>query len=87
MAGVDAGRGRLGGRAEVGAAAPRPRRGTAASFAGLSDHLVRRHLNVVGLQTAYELRGVSCVPLDEAPVSRQTIIWSRSFGEPVSDHA
>jgi DNA polymerase V len=58
---------------------------TAAGLAALPDGLVRKRFNVVLLRTAYELRGVSCIPLDQAPVTRQTLVKSRSFGEPVSD--
>ena len=59
---------------------------TARDLAALPDAVLLRELNVVGLRTAMELRGVSCVVLDDAPV-RQTMIRSRSFGEPVSDLA
>ena len=34
-----------------------------------------------------ELRGVSCLPLEQAPVARQTLVKSRSFGEPTSEMA
>ena len=55
---------------------------TAARFARLPDAVVRRHLSVIGLRTALELRGVPCARLDDAPV-RRTLVRSRSFGEPV----
>ncbi|OZC02393.1 hypothetical protein BSZ36_05025 [Rubricoccus marinus] len=58
---------------------------TAAGLAALPDGLVRQRFSVVLLRTAMELRGVSCIPLDEAPVARQTLVKSRSFGTPVSD--
>jgi DNA polymerase V len=57
---------------------------TAASFARLPDGLLRKHLNVVGLRTAYELRGVSCLPIEHAPAPRKSLVRSRSFGEPVT---
>ncbi len=59
---------------------------TAAGLAQLPDGLVRRQTSVVGLRTAYELRGVPCIRLDEAPV-RKTLIRSRSFGERVTERA
>lgn len=49
------------------------------------DAWVKRHLTVTGLRTVWELRGRSCLPLEEAPVPRKTLIRSRSFGEPTSD--
>ena len=57
---------------------------TAAKLSRLDDRLVRQRFNVVLLRTAYELRGVPCVRLDDAPV-RKTMVRSRSFGEPVED--
>ncbi len=59
---------------------------TAAGLARLSDALVRRQTSVVGLRTTYELRGVPCIRLDDAPV-RKTLIRSRSFGERVTERA
>src|SRR5690606_12354194 len=58
---------------------------TAASFARLPDALIRKHLNVVGLRTAYELRGISCLPIEQAPPPRKSLVRSRSFGEAVTD--
>lgn len=51
------------------------------------DKRIRRLTNVCGLRTAYELRGVSCFSLEEAPAPRQSMIRSRSFGEPLTDLA
>lgn len=59
--------------------------GTATRLADLPDALVRSRFNVVLLRTVHELRGRPCLPLDDAPVARQTLVKSRSFGEPVSD--
>jgi len=58
---------------------------TAAKLSRLPDRLLRQRFNVVLLRTAMELRGVSCLPLDIAPVPRQTLVKSRSFGEPTSE--
>ena len=58
---------------------------TAAKLARMPDRLLRQRFNVVLLRTAMELRGVSCLPLEQAPVTRQTLVKSRSFGEPVTD--
>ena len=58
---------------------------TAAGLAALPGGVVRQRFNVVLARTAAELRGVPCLPLDQAPVARQTLVKSRSFGEPVSE--
>ena len=58
---------------------------TAAKLSRMPDRLLRQRFNVVLLRTAMELRGVSCLPLEQAPVTRQTLVKSRSFGEPTSD--
>ena len=57
---------------------------TAAKLARMPDRLLRQRFNVVLLRTAMELRGISCLPLEQAPVTRQTLVKSRSFGEPVT---
>ena len=58
---------------------------TAAKLSRMPDRLLRQRFNVVLLRTAMELRGVSCLPLEQAPVTRQTLVKSRSLGEPTSD--
>ena len=60
---------------------------TAAGLAALPDGVLRSRFNVVLLRTAMELRGVSCLPLSDAPVARQTLVKSRSFGEPTGELA
>ena len=56
---------------------------TARALRDLPDVWVRRHLTVVGLRTVWELRGISCLPLELLPPTRKGITRSRSFGEPV----
>lgn len=46
---------------------------------------LRQQGNVVLERTALELRGVSCLPLEQSPPPRQQIICSRSFGQLVTD--
>lgn len=41
-------------------------------------------MSIVGLRTAHELRGISCIPMEDAPKPKQSIIVSRSFGQPVT---
>ena len=58
---------------------------TAAGLAALPGGVVRQRFNVVLARTAAELRGVPCLPLEDVPVARQTLVKSRSFGEPTGD--
>lgn len=47
----------------------------------------RKHLTVCGQRTVLELRGQSCIPLDEAPDPKQGIRCSRTFGGTVTSLA
>jgi DNA polymerase V len=44
---------------------------------------VRQKFGVVGVRTVYELRGISCYPLEQNPPAKKSITVSRMFGEPV----
>lgn len=44
---------------------------------------VRQKFGVVGVRTVYELRGVSCYPLEQNPPIKKSIAVSRMFGKPV----
>ena len=44
---------------------------------------VRQKFGVVGVRTVYELRGMSCYPLEQNPPVKKSIAVSRSFGKPV----
>ncbi len=44
---------------------------------------LRRQFSVVMEKTLRELRGTSCLELDDAPAPRQQILVSRSFGTPI----
>lgn len=57
---------------------------TAWDLSKADDNWVRRETSVVGLRTVLELRGISCLPLDEAPPAKQSVVTSKSFGRPVS---
>ncbi len=50
----------------------------------MSDKLARREMGVTGLRTVWELRGISCLALEDAPAPRQGIGSSRSFSRPVA---
>lgn len=46
---------------------------------------LRRQFNVRLEKTVLELRGTSCLEVDDAPAPNQQIMASRSFGEPATD--
>ncbi len=48
------------------------------------DQWIRKQMGVVGLRTVHELRGISCLPLEQCPPTKQGITCSRSFGKPVT---
>ncbi|MBP7735263.1 MAG: Y-family DNA polymerase [Spirochaetes bacterium] len=56
---------------------------TARQLRDAPDKWVRRNMTVVGLRTAWELRGVPCIPFEELPAPKKGIVSSRSFGRPV----
>lgn len=45
---------------------------------------IRKSFSVVLQRTILELRGISCIPLEEAPPVREQLIFSRSFSTPVT---
>jgi DNA polymerase V len=56
---------------------------TALDLRNAADGWVKKHMTVMGLRTVMELRGVSCIPLEEGESPRKTILCSRSFGRRV----
>ena len=48
---------------------------------------VRQRMTVVGARIVEELRGVSCLPLEQCPSKKKSITCSRSFGVPVESLA
>jgi DNA polymerase V len=48
------------------------------------DHWVRKRMHITGLRTVMELRGISCLALEDAAPPKKGIVCSRSFGRPVS---
>lgn len=61
--------------------------GTAAEFRALPDPWIRNEMTVVGLRTAWELRGRSCLDLELVRPNRKTLVRSRSFGDQVTSKA
>jgi len=56
---------------------------TAARLKYADDLWVKRHLTVTGLRTVYELRGIACMGIEQAPPPKKAVSSSRSFGRPV----
>ncbi|MFC6999682.1 Y-family DNA polymerase [Rufibacter roseus] len=49
------------------------------------DSFIKKHMTIVGLRTARELRGEPCIDLEMAPQPKQNICTSRSFGETLTE--
>jgi len=58
---------------------------TVAQLQAMDPKLIKREFSVVLERTVMELRGVSCLALDEVAPPKQQIMSSRSFGQPVFD--
>ena len=56
---------------------------TAYQLTRARDSWIRKHLTVVGLRLVWELRGISCLPLEQAPATKKAIARSRSFSRPL----
>lgn len=56
---------------------------TAADLRSANLDQVQQALGIVGRRIAEELRGESCLPLDQAPQPRKSLCVSRSFGQPI----
>lgn len=57
---------------------------SACDLAQTESALLQRRFSVVIARLSEELRGHSCLPLEELPATRKQIIRSRSFGSPVT---
>jgi len=57
---------------------------TALALRQADDQWIRKQMGVVGLRTVRELRGTSCLPLEECPPPKQGITCSRAFGKPIT---
>ena len=58
---------------------------TAADLAALEPDDARALMTVTGGRTVYELRGISCLPLELVEPTRKGIAVTRSFGKPVTE--
>jgi DNA polymerase V len=57
---------------------------TALELKNCPDVWVRKHLTITGLRLVWELRGISCLPLEVFEKPRKGLCCSRSFGRPVT---
>lgn len=48
---------------------------------------VRRKLTIVGMRCAQELQGISCVNLEDVEPGKRSLMFTRSFGHPVTEFA
>ena len=62
----------------------KPKVETALELKRCSDEWVRKHLTIKGLRLVWELRGISCLPLEAFEKPRKGLCCSRSFGRPVT---
>lgn len=60
---------------------------TALQLRDLSDESARSLMGITGVRLVHELRGISCLPLEDCPVPRKALCVSRSFGRRVTDLA
>jgi DNA polymerase V len=54
-------------------------------FIQADDTWIQKHLSIVGVRMAWELRGTPCLALDEVPPAKKSIICSRSFGRSATE--
>jgi DNA polymerase V len=58
---------------------------TAFDFLQAEDGWVRKNLTVTGLKTLYELRGISCLPIEAVPPPKKALCSAKSFGREVEN--
>jgi len=56
---------------------------SAADFIRMDEKWVKRNMTITGLRTLMELKGVPCIPVDEEPAPKKSIVSSRSFSRPL----
>jgi DNA polymerase V len=56
---------------------------TAFELKNRPDGWIRKHLTIAGLRLVWELRGISCLPLEVFEKPKKGICCSRAFGKPV----
>lgn len=58
---------------------------TAYDFKMMPDRVIKKKMTVAGLRTAWELRGISCLDIEEMAPSKKAIGCSRMFGHSVNE--
>jgi DNA polymerase V len=57
---------------------------TALDLRDAEEWWIRKQMGVVGLRIVWELRGISCLPLELCPPPKKSWMVSRSFGRPIT---
>jgi DNA polymerase V len=57
---------------------------TALELRDADDRWIRHQMGVVGVRIVWELRGISCLPLELSPPPKKSLMVSRSFGRPIT---
>jgi DNA polymerase V len=57
---------------------------TAAQLRDANESLIKQIMGIVGVRIVYELRGLSCLPLEAIAPPQKNMMCSRSFGQPVT---
>ncbi|TKB60862.1 MAG: Y-family DNA polymerase [Nitrospira sp.] len=57
---------------------------TALQLREVDDQWIRKRMGVVGLRLVLELRGISCLDLEQCPAPKQSLTCSRAFGKLMS---
>ena len=57
---------------------------TAFQLRRVDDQWIRKRMGIVGLRLVMELRGVSCLNLEQCPAPKQSLTCSRAFGKLIS---
>jgi DNA polymerase V len=57
---------------------------TAAQLRDADEPLIKQIMGIVGVRIMYELRGISCLPLEAIAPPQKQMICSRSFGYPIT---
>ena len=60
---------------------------TAGDLKHMDDRWIKKNMSVVTLRTVFELRGISCLALDDVPSVQASISVTRTFGHEVRDLA
>jgi DNA polymerase V len=58
---------------------------TALQLKNTNDNWVQKKMTIKGLRMLYELRGISCLSLEEVVQPKKGITCSKSFGQPVTE--